>query len=157
MSRGSSKCAQVALAAIRDDVGASVDLEEKAPETAVPRVLLAEDNVVLRKGMSDTLEEAGWHVVACAEGASALRALEREVFDLVLSDVHMPGASGFDLLHRAQELRSGMSVVLMTGSADPEEAAMAARDGARDYIAKPFDMDKLVECLGRLCPVRTAP
>ncbi|MCA9669908.1 MAG: sigma-54-dependent Fis family transcriptional regulator [Myxococcales bacterium] len=123
------------------------------------RILLAEDDRTVRVTLRDALEDAGHEVVACADGSRARAALERERFDLLLSDVRMPGEDGITLFRHARRLPGCCAVILMTAFAAVEDAVAVMREGAHDYITKPFDIDELllrVERVGEEARVRRA-
>jgi DNA-binding NtrC family response regulator len=113
-------------------------------------VLLAEDDRIVRVTVRDALEESGYTVVECADGSSAANALDREAFDLVVTDVRLPGVDGLTLFRRARALQPDAGVVVMTAFADAEDAVAVMREGARDYLQKPFEMEELLLRLGRL-------
>jgi DNA-binding NtrC family response regulator len=114
------------------------------------RLLLAEDDRIVRITVRDALEEAGFAVTACADGSQALAALERESWDLLLTDVRLPGVDGLALFRRARLLQPDAGVVLMTAYADTEDAVAVMREGARDYLLKPFEMEELLLRVGRV-------
>jgi two-component system response regulator AtoC len=114
------------------------------------RLLLAEDDRIVRITVRDALDEAGYRVEACADGTAALQALEREPFDLVLTDVRLPGVDGLQLFREARRLLPDAGVVLMTAFAHAEDAVAVMREGARDYVQKPFEMDELLARIGRV-------
>jgi DNA-binding NtrC family response regulator len=114
------------------------------------RLLLAEDDRIVRITVRDALEEAGYEVAECADGTAAAGALERETFDVVLTDVRLPGLDGIAVFRRARALQPDAAVVLMTAFADAEDAVTVMREGARDYIQKPFEIEELLLRLGRV-------
>ncbi|MBI4954548.1 MAG: sigma-54-dependent Fis family transcriptional regulator [Myxococcales bacterium] len=114
------------------------------------RVLLADDDRVVRIPIRDALEDAGYRVTACEDGVQALRAAEATEFDLVLTDVRMPGLGGLELFRRLRTLQPGAVVLFMTAYADTDDAVIVIREGARDYIAKPFEMEELLLRLARV-------
>jgi DNA-binding NtrC family response regulator len=114
------------------------------------KLLLAEDDRIVRITVRDALEEAGYEVTECADGTSAVAALGRESFDLVLTDVRLPGVDGLALFRRARRTQPGAGVVLMTAFADAEDAVAVMRDGARDYVQKPFEMEELLLRIARV-------
>ena len=120
------------------------------------RILIAEDDPALREALADTLDIAGYAVLACADGERAWQALQSEPdIDLVLSDVQMPALDGLGLLGRMREARLAQPLVLMTAYGDVPKAVAAVRAGAADYLAKPFEapllLDKLRGLLARSC------
>ena len=112
------------------------------------KLLLVEDDRIVRIPVRDALVDAGYLVTDCADGASAQRLLTSEAFDIVLSDVRLPGVDGLSLFRLARGLQPPPSVVLMTAYADTEHAVTAMREGVRDYVLKPFEMDELLLRLG---------
>jgi DNA-binding NtrC family response regulator len=114
------------------------------------RLLLAEDDRIVRITVRDALEEAGYAVTECADGTAALAAMQREAFDLVLTDVRLPGVDGLTLFRRARVLLPEAGVVLMTAFADADDAVAVMREGARDYVQKPFEIEELVLRVGRV-------
>ncbi len=114
------------------------------------RLLLAEDDRIVRITVRDALDEAGFAVTACADGSEALAALEQESWDLLLTDVRLPGVDGLTLFRRARLLQPDAGVVLMTAYADTEDAVAVMREGARDYLLKPFEMEELLLRVGRV-------
>ncbi len=118
-------------------------------------VLLVEDDRALREALSDTLALAGhdYRAVDCAE--AALRALHEESFSLVISDVNMPGMDGHQLLRIIRERQPQLPMLLMTAHGAVERAVDAMRQGAADYLVKPFEPKALLalverHALGRL-------
>ncbi|HEU4385993.1 MAG TPA: sigma-54 dependent transcriptional regulator [Anaeromyxobacteraceae bacterium] len=114
------------------------------------RLLLAEDDRIVRITVRDALEEAGFAVTACADGSEAMAALEREGWDILLTDVRLPGVDGLALFRRIRLLQPDAGVILMTAYADTEDAVAVMREGARDYLLKPFEMEELLLRVGRV-------
>jgi DNA-binding NtrC family response regulator len=114
------------------------------------RLLLVEDDRIVRITVRDALEEAGYKVIACVDGHSALRAVESESFDIVLTDVRLPGQSGIEIFHHLRRFQPDAAVLLMTAFADSDDAVAVMREGARDYISKPFEIEELLLRLGRV-------
>ena len=107
-------------------------------------ILVCEDDEVQREIIRDILTESGYAVEAAASAEDALSALDAESFDLLLTDLRMPGTSGLDLLPRAKHARPDLAVVIMTAYATVQTAVKAMKEGASDYLAKPFDKDELL-------------
>lgn len=112
------------------------------------KLLLVEDDRIVRIPVRDALEDAGYLVTECADGAAAQRLLTSESFDILLSDVRLPGIDGLSLFRLARQQQPAPVVVLMTAFADADHAITAMREGVRDYLLKPFDMDALLLRLG---------
>jgi DNA-binding NtrC family response regulator len=107
-------------------------------------VLLAEDERTLRELVGDALREEGCEVWSTGNGARAQEKLETQPFDLVLTDIRLPGASGMDLLAAATRHHPDTAVILITAYASVEQAVSALKKGAHQYIRKPFEMDELL-------------
>jgi two-component system, NtrC family, response regulator AtoC len=114
------------------------------------KLLLAEDDRIVRITVRDALVDAGYAVTERADGTSALEALRAEVFDIVLTDVRLPGVDGIALFRSARRENPRCAVVLMTAFADADDAVEVMREGARDYVQKPFEMDELLLRLARV-------
>jgi DNA-binding NtrC family response regulator len=112
------------------------------------KLLLVEDDRIVRIPVRDALADAGYLVTECADGATAQRLLNTESFDIMLSDVRLPGVDGLSLFRLARSLHPAPSVVLMTAFADTGHAVTAMREGVRDYVLKPFEMEELLLRLG---------
>ncbi len=107
------------------------------------KILVVDDELFFRQLYRDLLEGAGYNVVVCSSGDEAVRLLESQPFDLVLSDVVMPGRSGIDVLRFAKALPSPPEVVMVTGYASLDSAIESLKNGARDYLVKPFNPEEL--------------
>jgi len=115
----------------------------------LPAVLVVEDDAALREALVDTLELSGYRVLVAPDAETALGRLEQACVGLVLTDVQMPGMDGHALLRGLKARRPGLPVVLMTAYGQIEKAVEAMRDGAADYLPKPFDPDRLLAVIAR--------
>lgn len=113
------------------------------------RILLVEDDRALREALEDSLAVASYSCVAVADAEQALRELSQRVFSLMLSDINMPGMDGQDLLREVNTRVPGMPVVLMTAYGDVQGAVQAMRNGAVDYVLKPFTPKALQRVIER--------
>jgi two-component system, response regulator FlrC len=120
-------------------------------------VLVVEDDAALREALVDTLRAAGLAALAAADAPGALQLLESEEIALVISDVQMPGPNGYQLLASIKRLRPDLPVVLMTAYGTVAQAVAAMREGATDYIVKPFDAHALIEMARRRLAARVLP
>jgi two-component system response regulator FlrC len=120
-------------------------------------VLVVEDDAALREALLDTLRAAGLTALAAADATGALQLLAGEDIGLVISDVHMPGANGYELLSSIKRLRPYLPVVLMTAYGTVAQAVAAMREGATDYIVKPFDAQALIDMAQRQLAARVTP
>jgi two-component system response regulator FlrC len=118
-------------------------------------VMVVEDDAALREALCDTLDLAGYRSLAAADGQAALALLERERPALVVSDVQMQPMDGNALLQALRRRRPDLPVVLMTAFGTIRHAVQAVRDGAVEYLAKPFEPAALVGMVGQLLPQGT--
>jgi signal transduction histidine kinase/CheY-like chemotaxis protein len=114
------------------------------------RVLVVDDEVEVRRALIDMLTLDGHVALPCPDGATALRALETETFDLVLTDLGMPGLDGWEVARAVKQRHPEMPVGLITGWGDAIDVADAARRGIDILIRKPFQMRDLREALRRI-------
>jgi len=120
-------------------------------------VLIVEDDAALREALVDTLRAAGLMALAAADSQAALQMLAGEEIALVISDVQMPGANGYELLASIKRMRPYLPVVLMTAYGTVAQAVAAMREGATDYIVKPFDAQALIDMARRQLAARVMP
>jgi two-component system response regulator FlrC len=120
-------------------------------------VLVVEDDAALREALIDTLHAAGLAAIPACDATAALPLLETEEIALVISDVQMPGLNGYQLLTSIKRLRPDLPVVLMTAYGTVAQAVSAMREGATDYIVKPFDAQALIEMARRQLAARVKP
>ena len=120
-------------------------------------VLVVEDDAALREALVDTLAAAGLSVLSAPDAPSALQLLQSEEIALVISDVQMPGPNGYQLLSSIRQMRPDLPVVLMTAYGTVAQAVAAMREGATDYIVKPFDAQALIEMARRQLALRVVP
>jgi DNA-binding NtrC family response regulator len=113
-------------------------------------ILVAEDEAAVRESLTEVLREEGYDVVAVSDGTAAIRALQEKEFDLILSDIRMPGADGLEVLRHAREVSPQTLVLLMTAHATVETAVEAIRRGAQDYLLKPILFDDLLHKIDHL-------
>lgn len=120
-------------------------------------VLTVEDDPAIRRGIVDALRYAGFATLESGDGHEGLRlALERE-FDLLLLDLVLPGRDGFEILQEVRQARPTLPVVILTARGEEADRVRGLRDGADDYVVKPFSVSELlarVEAVLRRCPQR---
>ena len=122
---------------------------------AQSKVLIVEDDEGLREALVDTLALAGyeWLEAGCAE--EALVKLKSNTVDIVVSDVQMAGMGGLALLKNIKQNWPNLPVLLMTAYANIEDAVSAMKDGAIDYMAKPFAPEVLLNMVSRYAPIKS--
>ncbi len=124
------------------------------PEPAGGNVLVVDDQKNMRATTAMLLREAG-HVVAEAEdGAAAMQRVRQETFDVVLTDLRMPGLDGMAVLRGVRAASPQTQVIVMTAYGTIESAVEAVRQGAHDYISKPFQSEELLLRVGRALETR---
>jgi two-component system response regulator FlrC len=113
---------------------------------SLARILVVEDDVDLREAIVDTLQLGGFEVTSVDNGLSALAMLgDSDDIGLVFSDIRMDGMDGYALLKRLRALKPHLPVILMTAYGTIEQAVSAMKDGAVDYLVKPFEASLLLE------------
>lgn len=113
------------------------------------RILLIDDDDSLRRVMEFTLQEAGHTVLCAANGEEGLRRFAEEEPEIVITDIQMPGISGYEVLRQVKEQRPETVVIVITAFATVEKAVEAMKLGAFDYLTKPFSRDQLRLCVER--------
>jgi EAL domain-containing protein (putative c-di-GMP-specific phosphodiesterase class I) len=123
----------------------------RAPEGK--SVLIVDDEPSVLRMTRRVLEQRGYRVVACSTGQEALDQLDRETFDVMVSDVQMPGTGGLALLRAVRSRDLDIPVVLVTGNPDVASAAAAIEYGAFQYLIKPVGNDRLDEVVERAATI----
>ncbi|TDJ09738.1 MAG: sigma-54-dependent Fis family transcriptional regulator [Deltaproteobacteria bacterium] len=106
-------------------------------------ILVVDDERSMQEFLEILLQREGHNVVCCGSAREALVALEHDDFDLLISDIRMPGISGLELLDRVRELSPGTLVILITAHGSTESAVEAMKHGAYDYLTKPCSVDEI--------------
>jgi len=117
-------------------------------------ILIIEDEPSMRLGMSHSLSSFGYSVKTCEDGAQGMHAIEKDDYDLVITDLKLPHYDGLALLRRVKESTPETGVIIMTAYADVKTAVQAIKDGAFDYIAKPFSNEELLITIDRFLNFR---
>jgi DNA-binding NtrC family response regulator len=112
-------------------------------------VLVVDDEPVIREGLSRILEGGGFTVETAKNGHVAVELLQQKEFDLIITDLKMPGMSGFEVLNAVKVLQPNAPVIMITGFATVETAVEAMKSGTVDYIVKPFAPDQILEKVHR--------
>jgi DNA-binding NtrC family response regulator len=117
------------------------------PPLAHPVLLVVDDELPVLRVIERLAGKAGFEVLTCSSGTEALRVLGRKPADLAMVDLRMPDVNGLDLLRQIRIAVPSCQVILMTGYAAVDSAIEAIKLGAREYLTKPFDFDRLREVL----------
>ncbi len=115
-------------------------------------ILIVEDDYSLGEALSDTLELVGHTTFIAEDGSNAMRLLEAENIDLVVSDVQMKQVDGIELLRRISNKYPDKPVILMTAYGTIQQAVVAIQAGAMDYLVKPFEPEVLVARVSQFLP-----
>jgi DNA-binding NtrC family response regulator len=108
-----------------------------------PKVLVVDDELAVRESLGEWLQEEGYEVGLAEDGPAALNLLKRDTWDVMLLDLKMPGMSGLDVIKESRETSPETEVIMMTAFATVDTAVLAMKEGAFDYLVKPFDPDEM--------------
>jgi len=117
-------------------------------------VLLADDEPSIRLTLGDALRAEGYRVSTVADGQQALALVTSQVFDVVITDIRMPKADGLSVLRKVRAESPTTDVILITAHAEVEDAVTALKEGAADYLTKPFELDEMTVRVQRLAERR---
>ncbi len=109
------------------------------------RLLIVDDEAVIRDGLKRVLEGESFIVETCSSGYGAIEIMQQREFDLIITDLKMPGMSGIEVLKSVRTLQPDTPVILITGYASVDTAVEAMKNGASDYLSKPFAPDLFLE------------
>ena len=107
-------------------------------------ILTIEDDAAIRRGIVDSLQFAGYETIEAADGQSGLEMALRRQFDLLLLDLVLPKRDGFEILREVRRLRPTLPVIVLTARGDEADRVRGLRDGADDYVVKPFSVKELL-------------
>ena len=114
-----------------------------------PRILIVDDEPRMAAAIATALGRNGLDCETAFDAEQALEAFDRRPADVVITDRRMPGIDGIELMRKLHTRRPALPVILITAYAEVSSAVQAMRDGAFDYVAKPFDNDELRSCVLR--------
>ena len=118
-------------------------------------ILIVDDEPSMREFLAILLTKNGYTPITAASGAEALTLLQQRHFDLIVSDIRMPDLNGLALLETVKQQDLSIPVVLITAYASPEDAVLAMKNGAYDYITKPFKVDDILSVIKAAMEGRT--
>src|SRR5512133_3423006 len=110
-------------------------------------ILIVDDEESVRDSLYNWFSEDGYRVESAENAKKALTILESDQFDIILADIKMPGMDGLEMLRRIKSIKPDSIVIVMTAFATVDTAVKALKDGAYDYITKPFDPDDLTHLI----------
>jgi two-component system response regulator PilR (NtrC family) len=128
---------------------------ETPPQVRKSRILVVDDERSMRELLAIVLKREGYDVVLAENGKEALAALERQPFDLLVSDIKMPDMSGVDVLRAAKAIDNDILGIMVTAFASTDSAIEALRLGAYDYLSKPFNVEELKDRIRKALERRT--
>lgn len=136
------------LSRLQDD--ADSQAHHKAPEHRKESaqesvILVVEDEPLIRENLADYLRQEGYQCETAGSGKEALDRLQQQEFDLVITDIRMPEFTGLELLQEISHSYPDTAVIMITAVADLQTAVQSMKQGAYDYITKPFDLEKVME------------
>ncbi|HET6490860.1 MAG TPA: response regulator [Syntrophales bacterium] len=114
------------------------------------RVLIVDDEPLVRQALSAWLRRKHFHVVEAEGGRQAMEMIRKDEPDLVISDMVMPGMDGLRLLKEARAINAAVPFLMVTGYPSPSDASEAIKQGAQDYLAKPFKPEELTRRVNRM-------
>ncbi len=112
-------------------------------------ILIVEDNATMAKMLLQTLSMEGHRVIVSNDTTDGIERIQKETIDLVLSDLRLPSGTGFNILAAVKEQSPFIPVIIMTAYGTVEDAVRAVKEGAYDFITKPFDTDHLLLLISR--------
>lgn len=113
------------------------------------KVLVVDDEILVRKSVVKVLKRDGLDVVEAEDGYKAIEAAKLEEFDIIVTDVRMPGIDGIETIKEIKKFRSNVKTIVMTGFASENTPVEAIRIGVNDYIYKPFELEEFRHCVNR--------
>ena len=114
------------------------------------RILVVDDEEPLRTILSSELVNAGYDVETASDGDEAIAEVQNKKFDLVLLDIRMPRVDGFEVLKFIKKNYPAVRVIMLTGFADLKNAIESKKNGAEDFISKPYDLVDLLTTIERV-------
>lgn len=136
---------------VPEQVSATDDFEE-APMSK--RILTIDDSRTIRDMLMVTLSGAGFNVQQANDGQEGIDVLDKETFDVVITDINMPKKDGYDVIRamRANPAHKGIPILVLTTEADTEKRQIAREAGATGWMVKPFDPERLVATVRKVAP-----
>jgi len=121
----------------------SAQTADHSSSTQKVRTLVVDDEEIVRSFLIDVLTDEGYLVTAVSSGEEAVKLMTQQEYDLIITDIKMPGTDGMEVLRVAKARDPNQNVIVMTGYASTETAVESMKLGAADYITKPFNLDQI--------------
>jgi two-component system cell cycle response regulator CpdR len=118
---------------------------EQIVERDTPQILIVEDDEAMREFLCQAISRFGYYVEAVEDGTEALRRVEESHFDLLLTDIRMPGLDGIELARQARRRYPGLSVLLVTAYLQDALGAPELTEAGIGVLSKPFNLDELID------------
>ncbi|MFH1292648.1 MAG: response regulator [Pseudomonadota bacterium] len=113
------------------------------------KVLVIEDDETARGQLAKAIRKEGYEVVVAEDGRAGVELFKKELPEIVVSDLKMPGIDGMEVMHTVRRLSKNTQIILVTAFGETDTVISALREGALDYLKKPLDLDQLTVALGR--------
>ena len=120
----------------------------------IPDILIIDDEPLMRISISDALKSEGYNTLSAASGSEGLKAVKDNSYDVVITDLKLPEVDGLQILKACRQFSPRTKVLMITAYASVETAVEAMKQGAYDYITKPFSMDELILTVKRLIEIK---
>jgi len=120
----------------------------------IPNVLIIDDEPLMRLSISDALKAEGYNIASVESGGEGLKAIKDNVYDIVITDLKLPEVDGLHILKSCRHYSPMTKILMITAYGSVETAVEAMRQGAYDYITKPFSMDEMIIIVKRLIRLR---
>jgi DNA-binding NtrC family response regulator len=115
------------------------------------RILVVDDDPLIRSALKDILSGVGGYEVDVAvNGMEGINKIKRDKYDIIFTDLTMPKVNGMDLLKETRSINSSLPVVVITGFSTIENAVLAMKEGAYDFLTKPFKIDRVISLARRI-------
>ena len=120
-----------------------------------PSVWVVDDDASIRWVLEKALSDVGWRITVFDNASDVLRQVQSDNPDIIITDIRMPGTDGLELLRYLNDRRPSLPVIVMTAHPDLKDALSAYRPVAFEYLAKPFDLDEVVDLVRRALEIQS--
>lgn len=120
----------------------------------VPNILIIDDEPLMRISITDALREEGYNIHSAASGSEGLVAIRGNAYDVIITDLRLPEVDGMQILKTCKQVTPKSKILMITAYGSVETAVEAMKEGAYDYVTKPFSMDELIILVSRMIALR---